>query len=39
MTDAILTFLVICLALLAILLLCAPEGYEDEQGFHYGRRK
>lgn len=41
MTIAIIySFAVIasCVAALAIAVSFAPEGYEDEDGFHYGRR-
>lgn len=38
MTATILMILLlVCPVALLVCALTAPEGYEDEQGFHYGR--
>lgn len=34
----LLAIIAACLVALSVLYLMAPEGYEDETGFHYGRK-
>ena len=35
----VILFYVLCVALVAVLAKGAPEGYEDERGFHIGARR
>lgn len=34
----ILIVLAVCLFVMLALMAFAPEGYEDEKGFHYGKK-
>jgi hypothetical protein len=37
MWTFIVAVLILCVAMVAYLIHTAPEGYEDERGFHYGK--
>lgn len=34
----ILIVFAVCLLVMILLMVFAPEGYEDEKGFHYGKK-